>query len=164
MALPEIFERIYLETEDTVRARLLAAIPEKWATVEGSFPRDMIEVDVLEVTRMWDELNRYLSYMFIQYAYGQLLDAHGQSYGTPRKTGTEATGIVRFTAPEGTAIPPATLVGVPTTNPDEPRAIYQTTTIASAIVPAAGYVDVPVISLEKGVAQNQAAGAITLLE
>lgn len=163
MALPEVFERIYRETEDTVRARLLAAIPEAWATVEGSFPRDMIEVDVLEFTRMWDELNRYLSYTFIQYAYGSLLDGHGQSYGTPRKTGTQATGIVRFTAPEGTAIPPGTLVSVPTVNPDEQRVVFQTTSVSSLIVPAAGYVDAPVISLESGSAQNQAAGAITLL-
>ena len=164
MALPEIFERIYLETEDTVRARLLAAIPARWATVEGSFPRDMIEVDVLEFTRMWEELNRYLSYMFIQYAYGSLLDAHGQNYGTPRKQGTTASGVVRFTAPEGTAINLATLVGAPTTDPDEPRAIYQTTNGSSVIVPEAGYVDLAVISLEPGAAQNQAAGAVTLLE
>lgn len=164
MPLPEVFERIYQETEDTVRERLLAGLPEKWATVEGSFPRDMIEVDVKEFTRVWDELNRYLSYTFIQYAYGGLLDGHGQNYGAPRKTGTQATGIVRFTAPEATAIPPGTLVSVPTTNPDEPLATYQTTNVSSAIVPAAGYVDVPVISLEVGAAQNQAAGTITLLD
>src|SRR4051794_29736945 len=117
MALPERFQPIYQETQDTVRARLLKAVPENYAVVEGSWARDMLEISVLELSRMWSELNNYLSYTFIQYAYGPLLDGMGQQYGTPRKPGTPATGTVRFTAPPGTVIARSTLVGVPSVDP-----------------------------------------------
>jgi uncharacterized phage protein gp47/JayE len=162
--LPEVFPRVYLETEDTVRARLLAGVPENWSSIEGAWARQMLEIDVPEFTRIWQELNRYLSYTFIRWAWGPLLDAHGVNYGTPRKEGTAAVGMVRFTAPEDTHIPPATLVGVAITDPDQARVTYQTSNLFSVEVGAAGFVDVPVISVENGSAGNQGPGAATLLE
>jgi uncharacterized phage protein gp47/JayE len=108
MALDETFDPIYLETTQTVRARLLASLPDHLASIEGSFARDVLEVATFEFTRIWDELNRYLSYTFPTYAFGQLLDGHASNYGLTRSDGTKAEGTVRFT---GTVAASTTLNG-----------------------------------------------------
>jgi uncharacterized phage protein gp47/JayE len=158
------FTPIYTETDETVRARLLASVPEGMSTEVGSFGRDWIEINVAEKVRIWAQLNYVMSQMFVRWATGQLLEAHGVSYGIARSTGTYATGVVRFFAPEGTSIPPATIVEVPQTDPNAERLRYLTVNPISAVTGVPGYVDVPIRAVNVGALYNQAVGAVSLLD
>jgi uncharacterized phage protein gp47/JayE len=164
MALNEPFRPLYRETAETVRDRLLSALPAELSRVEGSFARDILEVAVFEFTRLWDEMNRYLSYTFPTYAYGQILDAHAASYGLERGIGRPAETTIRFTGTVGTLIPTSTVVSVPSSDPDVPRAFYETTHTTAAVIDSSGYVEVGAIAQTAGAFTNQATGAITFLE
>jgi uncharacterized phage protein gp47/JayE len=155
-------EAIYNETDETVRARLLADMPEDLSQVEGSWTRDFLEVAVLEFTRLWDELNRFVAMTFPSTAYGELLDRHAESYGLTRFEGARAVGTVHFTGDVSAFIPANTFVAAPTVDPTTDRAIYGTT--VAATIPATGYVDVPVQATDIGEHANQGPGAVTLLE
>jgi uncharacterized phage protein gp47/JayE len=165
MTLPDRFPPIFPETEDTVRARLLSAVPEDMSIVEGSFARDFLDITVGELALVWSAINTTISQMFIAWATGITLDAHGEQYGVPRSEGTAATGTVRFSGTAGeTVIPPATLISVPTVDPDAERAVYQTTNVATVVVGAAGYVDVGAQAINPGADGNQPAGSVTYLD
>lgn len=164
MALPDTFQPVFLETEDTIRERLLASVPEPDSTVEGAWRRDWVEINVGELSRLWDMLNTYLSYSFVRYATGPLLDAHGENYGVPRDPATYATGQVRFYGEAGILIPPATVVSAPELDPDVERAIYATTNTSAVAITAAGYVSVDVVATVIGTTGNKGPGAVTLIE
>ena len=154
---------LFVETPDTVRERMLRRLPPAWSREEGSVPRDLLEMCVYESSLLWSELNRVLLQSFPSTATGAYMDAHGESYGVQRGTGTLAVGVMRFSGSVGAAVPPATLVQVPTTDPEAQQLRFQTTNTSSAAVGASGYVDVPVQALLVGADHNVAAGAITLL-
>jgi uncharacterized phage protein gp47/JayE len=104
MPVQEPFEPIYLESEETVRNRLMAELPDHLAKEEGSFARDIMEVAVIEFARLWEEANRQLSYMFPSWAWGPLLEGWATSYGLERRTGQKATGMARFMGGARTAL------------------------------------------------------------
>lgn len=158
------FDPLYLETEETVRARMLGDMPDGLSREEGSFARDILEVSVLEFSRMWDELNRYAAYSFPTFAYGDLLDAHAESYGLKRSLGTKATGRIRFTAPAGTEIPPSTIVEVPGTDPDAERVRYSTVNTTTLVVGVNGYIDIESEALAVGKLYNRPAGSVALID
>lgn len=163
MAL-DVFTPIFNETEDSVRARLLADMPDGLSREEGSFARDIAEVAVLEALRRWDGLNRMASYSFPSFATGDLLDYHALTYGLTRGTGTLATGTVRFTGPAGTSVPPGTIVEVPSTDPDEDRVRYSSQNASSVVIDTTGYADVLCSALAVGSHFNQAPGAVQRLD
>lgn len=158
------FPIVWADTEDTVRARMLAAVPDRLAKVQGSWEWDFVEATVLEVTRIRSEMNLMLAYSFPQFAYGEILDAHALSYGIQRGTGTPAQGAVRFTGAPGTPIPPATIVEAPTADPEAERLRFQTTNVATVMIDASGFVELDIIAVAVGTTYNVNAGAITLAD
>ena len=154
----------FIENESTIRARLLSNVPTGLSQEPGTWVRDFVEINVAEFNLQYTALGWLLAQMFPAWASGQQLDAWGEAYGLARGTGTYATGVVRFFAPVGTAIPPLTIVEVPLSDPNSPRLQYQSTNPASVIIGQAGYADVSVTSLNVGVAYNQPPGAIALLD
>ena len=164
MALPPTPTPLFQETSESVRGRLLGALPDELARVEGSWPRDFLEFGVLELTTLWDQLNRVIAEMFPDWASGERLDAWANSYGLERSEGTYATGVVRFEGEAGTQIPPDTLVSVPTTDPTAERAFFRTINPTPLAIGAGLYVDLPVQALDVGTDFNVAPGAIVLLE
>jgi uncharacterized phage protein gp47/JayE len=154
----------FIEDENTIRARLLSAVPTGLSQEPGTWVRDFVEINIAEFNLQYQALGWLLAQMFPAWATGQQLDAWGAAYGVVRGTGTFAVGAVRFYAPPGTAIPPTTVVEVPLSDPNSPRLQYQTTNPASVILGLAGYADVPVVALAVGVAYNQPPGAIALLD
>jgi uncharacterized phage protein gp47/JayE len=162
---PGAFTPPFLETSDTVRARLLAAVPTGLSVEAGTWVDDFVEINVNEDVRGWAALNWMLAQCFPAWATGQQLDAHALSYGLIRSIGSYASGVVRFTATPGTAVIPSTVVEVPNQDPTAQRIQYETTNLVSVIVPAgSGYVDVPVVATSIGEAFNQPAGAVALLD
>lgn len=156
------FPIVWADTEDTVRARMLAAVPDRLSKVQGSWEYDFVETTVLEVTRLRSELNLFLAYTFPQFAYGEILDAHALGYGIQRGTGAAAQGTVRFTGPPGTPIPPAQIVEAPTADPDAERLRFQTTNVATVMIGASGFVELDIVAVAIGAAFNVNAGAIQL--
>jgi uncharacterized phage protein gp47/JayE len=156
-------DSLFLEESDNVRGRLLDGLPERWSSVEGTPARDYIELQVAEFTRTYRMINEYLAYHFLDRAWGPILDAHGVNYGVPRGQGTKASGIMRFSATDGTPVPVATLVGAPSQDPDEERPIYRTLNSTTVYV-SSGFVDVAVEAVDVGVHANQPIGAVTTLE
>jgi uncharacterized phage protein gp47/JayE len=160
----DTFTPIFTETAETVRSRMLADMPESLSKEEGSFTRDMLEIAVLEALRRWDAINRFASYTFPSFAFGDLLDYHAASYGLTRSIGTLASGSVRFSGPQGTVIPPGTIVEVPSQDPDEERIRYTSQNAASSVIDATGSVDILCVALSTGAHFNQAIGAVTRLD
>jgi uncharacterized phage protein gp47/JayE len=155
----------FLETADTVRARLQAAVPDGMSTEEGSWVTDFVEINVRENVRAYAALNWMLAQCFPAWATGQQLDAHALSYGLLRGLGSYAIGLVRFTATPGTVIDPGVIVEVPNSDPSAERIRYLTTNPLSLLVPdASGYVDAPAMAIAVGAAFNQPAGAVSLLD
>ncbi len=169
-AIPS-FVNPFIEDENTVRNRLLAAYPDGVSQEIGTFARDFGEINVAEFVRQWASIGQMLSQVFVGWSTGQQLDAWATSYGLGRGLGTNAYGTVRFygpgpttALPQGTAIPPGTVVEVPQTDPDADRLRFTTTNPASMFCTAAGFIDVPVRALDVGVEFNVAADAISLLD
>lgn len=158
------FKPIFVETPETVRSRLLADMPDTLSREEGSFTRDMLEIAVLEAVRRWDAINRFASYTFPSFAFGDLLDYHAASYGLTRSIGTLASGSVRFSGPAGTVIPPSTVVEVPTQDPSEERIRYTSQNITGTVIDATGFTDILCIALNTGAHFNQAIGAVQRLD
>lgn len=88
--------------------------------------------------------------MFIQTQNALALMRSGEMYGRPQKTGTLATGVVRFGGAGGTVIPLGTEVAAPRAAEDDPL-LFSTT--ASAVVPNPGTPTAPV-------AADQAVGVL----
>jgi uncharacterized phage protein gp47/JayE len=158
------FVNPFIEDENTVRNRLLAAYPDGVSQEVGTWARDFGEINVAEFVRQWASIGQMLAQTFVSWATGQQLDAWALSYGITRGAGSPAYATVRFFAPTGTAIPPGAVVEVPQTDPDADRLRYQTNNPVSMLTTAAGYIDVPSQALDVGVEYNVAAGAITLLD
>lgn|GEM_PF-1124261 len=91
-------------------------------------------------------------------ASGDDLDAVGDERGIYRLPGIQATGIVRFLGPSGTAIAANTVVT--TLGPN----VRRYTTDAAVVIPVGEEVDVAATAIEVGTSSNVPAGAIQLLE
>jgi uncharacterized phage protein gp47/JayE len=158
------FVNPFIEDENTVRGRLLAAYPDGVSTELGTWARDFGEINVAEFVRQWTSLGQMLAQMFVSWATGAQLDAWALTYGIERGAGTPSYGYERFFAPEGTPIPPGTVLEVPQADPDAQRLRYSTVNPASMLATAAGYIDVPIQATDVGVIYDVDAGAITLLD
>jgi uncharacterized phage protein gp47/JayE len=166
----EDFLPLYVETTDTIRARIDADVnagvdptdPAFIDTTEGGIYFDLSQPVVLELERVWDALSAEVpAVMFPAFAYDDYLDEWGVTISIPRKAAVAATGTVRFTGTVGGLIASGTQVSPVQTDPDADPPVFQT--IASAIIGAGGTVDVPVQAVEAGSAGNVAAGTITVL-
>lgn len=162
MAIEDI-PAIITESEDEIRTKLLSYLPTNLSQEVDSWARSIVEVMVMREVALRDTLNTVLRQTFVATAYGQFLDGHADNFGLVRSIGVKSSGVVRFTAPSGTAIPPETKVQVPSLDPDAEPFVYKTTNLTTTTVPGAGYVDIEVIAEQVGSAYNQSAGAITLL-
>lgn len=172
--MPDIedFVPVARENIDTIRARLdsdvnagLNPSDPRWVdVVEGGPYWDLSQVVALECERLWDFLSvEVAAAMFPSYAWGIYLDEHALTYGLVRKDAVKATGIVRFTGDDGTAIISGTQVGTEPANPDDDPVIFETTASGTIPVAGSGYVDLPVAALETGAASNVAIGVASLL-
>jgi uncharacterized phage protein gp47/JayE len=160
------------ETVETVRARLdvdanagVAPTDQGYIdTTEGGAYYDLTQPAALEAERLWDFLaTEVVAAMFVQSAWGDYLDMHGEMLGVPRKPASLATGEVTFTGLDGTFIATGTEVAQPATDPDADPVTLATTApgIIGQSVP--GEVTLPVEAEEPGPASNLPAHQITFL-
>lgn len=164
------FLPLFVETSDTIRARLDADVnagvdptdPNFIDTTEGGMYFDLTQPLVLEMERIWDALSAETpAVMFPAFAWGEYLDEWGVTVNLPRKPAVAAVGFVTFVGNTGGLIATGTQVSPLQTNPDVAPPIFQT--VASAVIPGGGSVDVAVQAVNPGVVGNVAAGTITQL-
>jgi uncharacterized phage protein gp47/JayE len=172
--LPNIEEFVPVAREniDTIRARMdsdinagLSPSDPRWVdVVEGGPYWDLSQVVALEVERLWDFLSvEVAAAMFPSFAWGQYLDEHALTFGLVRKDAVKASGIVRFTGDDGTAIISGTQVGTEPDDPDDDPIVFETTASGTIPIAGVGYVDLPVQALESGSDSNVAIGIASLL-
>ncbi|SKA99313.1 Uncharacterized phage protein gp47/JayE [Caloramator quimbayensis] len=95
-------------TDDVLKERML----EQTSTYndEGGFIYDAIAPVATELANMYAELDNVLKNVFAQTSSGEWLEKRAAEFGIYRKTGTKATGQVKFVGNNGTIIPAGALV------------------------------------------------------
>jgi uncharacterized phage protein gp47/JayE len=129
------FLPLFQEPQSAIRARMDADVnaglqisDPRWVdTREGSFYRDLTEVVLLEIARLWDALSMEVpAAAFPAFAWGDYLDAHASVFGLERKASVPATGVVLFTGDDGAAVSQSTEVGAVPTGDTEPPTFVTT--------------------------------------
>jgi uncharacterized phage protein gp47/JayE len=156
------------ETIDSIRARLNAdanagvspSDPDYIDTTEGGYFWDATQAPALEIERLWDFLaTEVVAAMFVTFAWGDYLDAHGEVLGVPRKDPVNATGTVTFTGTSGTIVGTGTQVAAPAASEDTDPITFETTAFGTV---TSGTLTLPVQAIESGTGGNVAAGQVTL--
>lgn len=169
------FIPVRIETVDSIIARIDADInagldPDDDAfidTTPGSFYADIRTAIALELERLWDVATTdTVAASLVDYAWGDYLDAHGNTIGVARNDEVGATGTVTFTASSAPGVGTVLIgagaeVSTTQTDPDEDSVAFVTT--ESGTVTAGNSITLAVEAVEPGAAGNVASGAIDLL-
>lgn len=139
------------------KQRLQARIPDVWIEEDGNVSiLSQVLGEILEGVYLANQILR--DNIFIQSANITELRRHGEEYGLSIKTGTYATGTVRFSGEGGRLIEAGALVGFDAGAGD---ILYYTTT-EDATIPSPGVPGIPTIA-DSGVAGNPTAGTYEYL-
>ena len=150
-----------LETRDRIRSRMLGNSSATWDKRQGSPFRDLIEPLVMELAKLYDNLDSAVALTFGQYTFGQYLELRAQEHGILRRAAVKATGNITVTGTNGTVLPMGTIVGTSTVAGSFTPGVQFETTERAVI--SAGTVTIPIIARVGGVEGNVEAGTIRLL-
>jgi uncharacterized phage protein gp47/JayE len=168
------FLPIRIESIDTIIARIDADVnagldpgDDRFIdTTPGTFYADIRSAIALELERLWDVATTdTVAASLVEFAWGDYLDAHGETIGIERNDEVRATGEVTFTS---SATASNVLIGTETevstiqTDPEEDPVVFRTTE-SDTIVGSSQSVTLAVEAVEPGSASNVATGAATLL-
>lgn len=168
------FLPLRVENLDTIIARIDADVnagvdPSNDAfidTTPGTFYADIRTAIALELERLWDVATTdTVAASLVEFAWGDYLDAHGETIGIERNDEVRATGEVTFTSSStatNVLIGTGTEVGTIQTDPDEDPLVFRTT--ESGTIPGSSEtLTLPVEAVEPGEAGNVATGAVSLV-
>lgn len=170
--MPSLIERFPLRGEypETILARLVAdqnagiepSDPLYAALEPGSVWDDLSRAFALEIDRVYDRMHTEIPAAALPgTATGQWLDAWADNIGLTRKVAAAASGTVRFTGTNGTAVPTGTQVSTEAPTADSDPITFQTT---EGGVITGGHVDLLVVAVVAGSEGNVAANSVTLLD
>ena len=142
------------QTFEAIMQRLLNNVSADVDKSEGSFIYDALAPAALELAQAYVQLDNILQIVFAQTRYGEWLDKRAAEFGIYRKTGTKATGQVKFLGTDGTVIPIGTIV--------QTKSGLQFQTTAEATI-SSGTATVNIEALEIGTTYNMPANTITIL-
>lgn len=142
------------QTYDAIMQRLLNNVSADVDKSEGSFIYDALAPAALELAQAYVQLDNILQIVFAQTSYGEWLDKRAAEFGIYRKTGTKASGQVKFLGTDGTVIPIGTIVQT------EAGLQFQTTV---EVTIQAGIAIVDIEAIETGSQYNVPANTITEL-
>jgi len=169
------FLPVRIETLDSIIARIDADLnagldPEDdnfIDTTPGSFYADIRTAIALELERLWDVATTdTVAASLVDYAWGDYLDAHGETLGIARKDEVRSSGLVTFTRGEVYTDSILLAVGteVATTQTDpEVESVAFITTEAGVMAEGDSSITLPVEAVEPGAAGNVPTGAVNLL-
>lgn len=135
---------------------------DQWTdTREGSHWWIMTTPGRREAARIYDVMGTEVPASVLpQFAWGVYLDAQAELRGLRRLVATRASGVVKFSGPDGTVISAGVTVGVEQTDPAGETPEYAVTTGGVVGDVVTGIVELPVEAVEEGAAGNVAAGAV----
>jgi len=142
-------------TQDEIRNRLLAAIPESFDKTEGSFFYDAIMPAAIELALAYAQADKNLQLGFAQTTNGEYLDCRADEHGLTRRTAVKATGQVTITGTNGTVVLQGSLFAT--------GAGVQFQTVAQVSIDITGQVIANVEAVIAGSAGNVPVGAINIL-
>lgn len=147
-------------SEEEVHERMLKELPEDIDKSEGGYVYDLTRPTASEVARLKEfELVEALKLIWPRFAEGIYLDYHAETRGLERKEAINAAGILNIKGTLGTVIPEGTIFTTESIN-DEPEKEYET--LEEAVIQSEEGVNVPIQSIEAGLAGNSAANTIIL--
>ncbi|NPV27920.1 MAG: baseplate J/gp47 family protein [Firmicutes bacterium] len=150
------------ETEEQIMSRMIARLPSDLDVSEGSYLWDALAPVAAEVVQMKLEAREILKRAFIQYSYGNYVDARAADRGVTRKSAVKAIGQVQVTGAPATAIPAGTRFSTTADLSTGTPAIEFVST-AQASIGAGGTVLVNIEAVDAGAEGNVPAGAINQL-
>jgi uncharacterized phage protein gp47/JayE len=161
------------ETPDTILLRLQTDLnagidpsdPLYADMLPGSVWDDMARADALEFDRLYDRmLNEVPAAALPALATGVWLDDWADTVGLERKDATAASGVVRFTGLNGTAVQTGIQVSTEAPTPDAEPVTYQTTMPGTIGAITSGVVDILAQAVDAGSQGNVPANSVTLLD
>ena len=150
------------ETEEQIMARMIARLPSDLDVSEGSYLWDALAPVAAEIVQMKMEAREILKRAFIQFSYGEYVDARVADRGITRKPAVKATGQVQVTGTPATVIPAGTVFST-TANLVTGTAAVEFISTAQVTIGADGTTLVDIEAVEPGPEGNVPAGAINQL-
>jgi len=94
------------QSADQIHSRMLANLPADIDKSQGNIPWDFTRPAALEKAEFVEfTLNETIKLMFVQWAYGEWLDLHGEKVNCFRRAANPASGRLAVTGRAGTIIP-----------------------------------------------------------
>lgn len=150
------------ETEEQIMARMIARLPSDLDVSEGSYLWDALAPVAAEIVQMKMEAREILKRAFIQFSYGEYVDARVADRGITRRPAIKATGQVQVTGTPATVIPAGTVFST-TANLVTGTPAIEFIATAQATIESDGTTLVDIEAVEPGPEGNVPAGAINQL-
>lgn len=151
---------IYEMSAANIHERMMKNLPDDIDASEGQFPHDLSYPAALEIAYACEYvLIEALKLAFPPYSSGELLRVHAASNNLSIKEATFAKGTITVTGTAGTLIPLGAVFSTESTATTES---IDFATLAEAIIPESGTVDIPIQCTEAGTGGNVAVGTIIL--
>lgn len=142
-------------SQNEIRDRMLAVIPEEYDKSEGSFIYDAIMPAAIEIALAYLRADEVLSLGFAETTTGPYLDYRAHEHGIERKSAAEASGQVTITGEQGALIPTGSLFAT--------AAGIQFETTEGVTLGEDGAAIVNILAAEAGAAGNMPVGAINTI-
>lgn len=135
---------------------------DRWTdTREGTHWYICVMPNVREFARVWDLLGTEVPAAgMVAFAWGEYLDDHAEPLTIFRRPGTQASGEVTFTGPEGTVIAQGLTVTIDPPTPD--AEVPEFAVVTGGTIDVSGEITLAVRATEYGVAGDVSAGAVTV--
>lgn len=154
---PEILDDM---DEDTIHARMLAAIPDNLDKTYGGFVYDFTMPSAIEKADAMILLNEIVQLFFPEWSSGEFLDKLGRAVALTRKSATAAETTLKVTGTPNTLIPAGFVFSTTATAISDN---VEFLSIEDVVLDENGEGEIPVICAQTGTVGNVSANSITLM-
>lgn len=146
--------------EDTIHARMLAAIPDNLDKTYGGFVYDFTMPSAIEKADAMILLNEVIQLFFPEWSSGEFLDKLGRAVALTRKSATAAETTLKITGTPNTLIPAGFVFSTTATAISDN---IEFLSLEDVVLDENGEGEIPVICTQTGTVGNVPANSITLM-
>lgn len=146
--------------EDTIHARMLAAIPDNLDKTYGGFVYDFTMPSAIEKADAMILLNEVIQLFFPEWSSGEFLDKLGRAVALTRKSATAAETTLKITGTPNTLIPAGFVFSTTATAISDN---IEFLSLEDVVLDENGEVEIPAICTQTGTVGNVPANSITLM-